>query len=148
MSPIINRIGYDKQERGRGQMKILNFEDSVYKANAICKVVNPCGVAKIELVSNVEDGLQKLKNAEDTGDPFDLIIPDMHYPMKQGAVSDTEAGKKLVQLLQEQGKQTKVIVCSSRNMKLPGVYGCIWYSEISDWEEELCDLVREMEKNR
>lgn len=31
-------------------------------------------------------------------------------------------------------------------MKLPGVYGCIWYSEISDWEEELCDLVREMEK--
>jgi hypothetical protein len=28
------------------------------------------------------------------------------------------------------------------------VYGCIWYSEISDWEEELCDLVREMEKNR
>ncbi|WP_374043639.1 hypothetical protein [uncultured Bacteroides sp.] len=103
-------------------------------------------MAKIELVSNVEDGLQMLKNAEDTGDPFDLIITDMHYPMKQGAVSDTEAGEKLVQLLQEQGKQTKVIVCSSRNMKLPGVYGCIWYSEISDWEEELCDLVREMEK--
>ena len=35
-----------------------------------------------------------------------------------------------------------------RNMKLPGVYGCIWYSEISDWEEELCDLVREMEKSK
>ena len=121
-------------------MKVLNFEDSVYKANAIRKVLNQCGVAKIELVSNVEDGLQMLKNAEDTGDPFDLIITDMHYPMKQGAVSDTEAGEKLVQLLQEQGKQTKVIVCSS------GVYGCIWYSEISDWEEELCDLVREMEK--
>ena len=87
-------------------MKVLNFEDSVYKANAIRKVLNQCGVAKIELVSNVEDGLQMLKNAEDTGDPFDLIITDMHYPMKQGAVSDTEAGEKLVQLLQEQGKQT------------------------------------------
>lgn len=110
-------------------MKVLNFEDSVYKANAIRKVLNQCGVAKIELVSNVEDGLQMLKNAEDAGAPFDLIITDMHYPMKQGAVSDTEAGEKLVQLLQEQGKQTKVIVCSSRNMKLPGVYGCIWYSE-------------------
>ena len=70
-------------------MKVLNFEDSVYKANAIRKVLNQCGVAKIELVSNVEDGLQMLKNAEDTGDPFDLIITDMHYPMKQGAVSDT-----------------------------------------------------------
>lgn len=75
-------------------MKVLNFEDSVYKANAIRKVLNQCGVAKIELVSNVEDGLQMLKNAEDTGDPFDLIITDMHYPMKQGAVSDTEAGEK------------------------------------------------------
>lgn len=64
-------------------MKVLNFEDSVYKANAIRKVLNQCGVAKVELVSNVEDGLQMLKNAEDTGDPFDLIITDMHYPMKQ-----------------------------------------------------------------
>ena len=44
-------------------MKVLNFEDSVYKANAIRKVLNQCGVAKIELVSNVEDGLQMLKNA-------------------------------------------------------------------------------------
>ena len=88
-------------------MKVLNFEDSIYKANAIRKVLNQCGVTKIELASNVEDGLQMLKNAEDTGEPFDLIITDMHYPMKQGAVSDTEAGEKLVQLLQEQGKQTK-----------------------------------------
>lgn len=105
-------------------------------------------MTKIEVVSNVEDGLQTLKDAENTGDPFDLIITDMHYPMKQGAVSDTEAGEKLVQLLQEQDDQTKVIVCLFRNMKLPGVYGCIWYSEISDWEEELHGLVREMEKNR
>ena len=36
-----------------------------------------------------------------------MIITDMHYPMKQGAVSDTEAGEKLVQLLQEQGKTDK-----------------------------------------
>ena len=50
-------------------MKVLNFEDSVYKANAIRKVLNQCGVAKIELVSNVEDGLQMLKNAEDGSIP-------------------------------------------------------------------------------
>ena len=92
-------------------MKVLNFEDSVYKANAIRKILgNRCSVASVEQVSNVEDGLKMLK--------------------------------------EEQGNQTKIIVCSSRNMKLPGVYGCIWYSEISDWEEELCDLVREMEKSK
>lgn len=130
-------------------MKVLNFEDSVYKANAIRKILcNRWGVTSVEQVSNVEDGLRMLKEAENAGEPFDLIITDMHFAMRPGAVSDTEAGEKLVQILQEQGNQTKIIVCSSRNMKLPGVYGCIWYSEISDWEEELCDLVREMRKNR
>lgn len=105
-------------------------------------------MASVEQVSNVEDGLQMLKDAENAGDPFDLIITDMHFPMRSGAISDTEAGEKLVQILQEQGNQTNIIVCSTRNMKLPGVYGCIWYSEISAWEEELCDLVREMEKSK
>ena len=130
-------------------MKVLNFEDSVYKANAIRKILgNRCSVASVEQVSNVEDGLKMLKDAENAGEPFNLIITDMNIPMRSGAISDTEAGEKLVQILQEQGNQTKIIVCSSRNMKLPGVYGCIWYSEISDWEEELCDLVREMEKSK
>ena len=119
-------------------MKVLNFEDSVYKANAIRKILgNRCSVASVEQVSNVEDGLKMLKDAENAGEPFNLIITDMHFPMRSGAISDTDAGN-----------QTKIIVCSSRNMKLPGVYGCIWYSEISDWEEELCDLVREMEKSK
>ena len=40
-------------------MKVLNFEDSVYKANAIQKILgNRCGVASVEQVSNVEDGLR------------------------------------------------------------------------------------------
>lgn len=128
-------------------MKGLNFEDNIYKANAIRKVLfNRCGVTAVELVSNVEDGLQMLEEAESVGEPFDLIITDMHFPMRSGAVSDTEAGEKLVQILQEQGNRTNIIVCSSRNMKLLGVYGCIWYSKISDWEEELYDLVKTMER--
>lgn len=37
-------------------MKVLNFEDSVYKANAIQKILgNRCSVASVEQVSNVED---------------------------------------------------------------------------------------------
>ena len=87
-------------------MKVLNFEDSVYKANAIQKILgNRCGVASVEQVSNVEDGLKMLKDAENAGEPFNLIITDMHFPMRSGAISDTEAGEKLVQILQEQGNQ-------------------------------------------
>ena len=73
-------------------MKVLNFEDSVYKANAIRKILgNRCGVASVEQVSNVEDGLKMLKDAENAGEPFNLIITDMHFPMRSGAISDTEA---------------------------------------------------------
>ena len=87
-------------------MKVLNFEDSVYKANAIRKILgNRCGVASVEQVSNVEDGLKMLKDAENAGEPFNLIITDMHFPMRSGAISDTEAGEKLVQILQAQGNQ-------------------------------------------
>ena len=72
-------------------MKVLNFEDSVYKANAIQKILgNRCGVASVEQVSNVEDGLKMLKDAENAGEPFNLIITDMHFPMRSGAISDTE----------------------------------------------------------
>ena len=110
-------------------------------------IVQNIGAAFIEITKGVNCYFD-LKDAENAGEPFDLIITDMHFPMRSGAISDTEAGEKLVQILQEKGNQTNIIVCSTRNMKLPGVYGCIWYSEISDWEEELCDLVREMEKSK
>lgn len=43
-------------------MKVLSFEDSVYKANAIRKILcNRCDVTSVEQVSNVEDGLRMLK---------------------------------------------------------------------------------------
>ena len=72
-------------------MKVLNFEDSVYKANAIRKILgNRCGVASVEQVSNVEDGLKMLKDAENAGEPFNLIITDMHFPMRSDSAG---AGK-------------------------------------------------------
>ena len=34
----------------------------------------------------VEDGLKMLKDAENAGEPFNLIITDMHFPMRSGAI--------------------------------------------------------------
>ena len=88
--------------------------------------------------------------------PYSIMLDAGHGGRDPGAVYNGRQEKidtlsltlAIGQILQERGNQTNIIVCSSRNMKLPGVYGCIWYSEISDWEEELCDLVREMEKSK
>ena len=59
-------------------MRILNFEDDVYKANDIKKALNDrCGVTDVTQVDNVEEGLELLIQEKEVGNPFDLIITDM-----------------------------------------------------------------------
>ncbi|MFQ7768644.1 MAG: hypothetical protein ACLRIL_10440 [Fusicatenibacter saccharivorans] len=95
----------------------------------------------------MEDGLKMLKDAENAGEPFNLIITDMHFPMRSGSHQRHRSGRKISSDSAGAGKSKPTLSYVPQEIvKLPGVYGCIWYSEISDWEEELCDLVREMEK--
>ena len=128
-------------------MRILNFEDDVYKANDIKKVLNDrCGVTDVTQVDNVEEGLELLIQEKKAGNPFDLIITDTHYPMRKGEEGDFDAGEKLLGILKERGIDTKVIICSSLNIKIREAYGCIWYSRISDWEMELLELMNQLKK--
>ena len=49
-------------------MRILNFEDDVYKANDIKKVLNDrCGVTDVTQVDNVEEGLELLIQEKEAG---------------------------------------------------------------------------------
>ena len=76
-------------------MKVLNFEDSVYKANAIRKILgNRCGVASVEQVSNVEDGLKMLKDAENAGEPFNLIITDIIDVLASGVINEVRSHQR------------------------------------------------------
>lgn len=77
-------------------MKVLNFEDSVYKANAIRKILgNRCGVASVEQVSNVEDGLKMLKDAENAGEPFNLIITEYAFSNEVRSYQRYRSGRKV-----------------------------------------------------
>ena len=49
-------------------------------------------------------------------------------------------------ILKERGIDTKVIICSSLNIKIREAYGCIWYSRISAWEMELLELMNQLKK--
>ena len=40
--------------------------------------------------------------------------------MRSGAISDTVAGEKLVQILQEKGNQTNILVCSTKKYETSG----------------------------
>ena len=52
-------------------MRILNFEDDVYKANDIKKALDDrCGVTDVTQVDNVEEGLELLIQEKEAGNPF------------------------------------------------------------------------------
>ena len=54
-------------------MRILNFEDDVYKANDIKKALDDrCGVTDVTQVDNVEEGLELLIQEKEAGNPFDF----------------------------------------------------------------------------
>ena len=148
-------------------MRILNFEDDdcetyLKKLNEenLFKGIVPSVRAQIRRavrlyfeyvsnhteVDNVEEGLELLIQEKEAGNPFDLIITDMHYPMRKGEEGDFDAGEKLLGILKERGIDTKVIICSSLNIKIREAYGCIWYSRISDWEMELLELMNQLKK--
>lgn len=115
-------------------MNILNLEDDIIKHNAIKKVILSCVNAKIDNARNLEDGLDLLKNNE-----YDLIITDMWYPLRKGE-KDSESGEKLVRLIKEENLNIPIIICSSIQYRF-NTYGCIKYSEHTNWEDELRNLI-------
>lgn len=126
-------------------MKILHFEDNVYKHVDVEKAIEMAGRHEVVWVRNVEDGMNAIRQANAEGKPFHLIITDMHFPLSAGGEDCFSAGEKVIEELQRRNWNIPVIVCSTRNLRLPYAYGSVWYSSLSDWDFELADLIRSLE---
>lgn len=127
-------------------MKILNFEDNVYKHLDIKKAIEMAGRHEMAWVGSVEEGMAELGKAGREGHPYDLIITDMHFPVYIGGESDLRAGYRVLEEVQKRGLSIPVIVCSSMNIRPAGCCGSVWYSPISDWDMELVQLIQNMRK--
>lgn len=125
-------------------MKVLNFEDNVFKHSNIVKALKKNGISDVTWVKSIEDGLEEI---EDADEPYDLIISDMHYPVKSRGESDFSAGEKLIEILREKNIDIPVIICSSMRIYIPGMYGTVWYDERSEWREELKKLITELQSS-
>ena len=123
-------------------MKVINFEDKGAKHADINKILRECGVDDSEWVRNMSDGLKMMEEAEKDGDPFDLVITDMHYQLTPFGKDDLHAGEKLISELKKRGSNAKIIVCSSSRLRIKNIYGCVWYSEMGDWESDLKKLIK------
>ena len=127
-------------------MKILHLEDSVSKHSEIRSVLLSCGVKADDIVwvTNLMDGIDKIKEAKENGEHFDLAITDMYYPVEPGGYEEKDTGDKFVKFVKKERLKLPVIICSSVNIKDGSVFGCVWFSPLSNWEMELRALVSEI----
>jgi CheY-like chemotaxis protein len=117
------------------EMRILNLEDNSMKHSKIERVVKSCGVTDLAWARNFEDGMELLDET------VDLIITDMQFPMQRGEADDPEAGEKVIEAVKKRGLSTRVVVCSSVKYRIAEADGCVWYSDRSDWQQELRELI-------
>ncbi len=125
------------------RMKVLHIEDMIRKHIQVRRELINLGVDlhRIVLKKNLEDGLNEIKDAITSGEPYDVIITDMYYPAYEGGFEE-ESGLKLVETLLSEGITTPVIIIS-RNTTYSGegIYGSVNYNEDRNWEAELRDLI-------
>lgn len=77
---------------------------------------------------------------------MNLIITDMHYPMRKGEEGDFDAGEKLLGILKERGIDTKVIICSSLNIKIREAYGVSGIPESVTGKWNYWELMNQLKK--
>ncbi|WP_418747994.1 response regulator [Frisingicoccus sp.] len=126
-------------------MKILHLEDDVFKRKKIERILCSAGADHSVWVKNLEDGIICIEEAQNKSEPYDLIISDMYYPLKDGG-RETEAGTMLLSILKDKGIDTPVIICSSARLRIPEAYECLWYSENSNWDRQLESLLRKIQE--
>ena len=122
-------------------MKALILDDSPLKIAKISRSLQSCGITSVEYVTDQQRGMEKIKSSLESGQPFDLIVTDMHYPLEKGAVADEEAGMKLLKRLEKEQIEIPVIVCSSLNFAISEAFGTVWYNELRDINEEFRKLI-------
>lgn len=118
-----------------GLKKVINIEDNAMKHTAIKRELGKLGVKSVARARNAESGIEMIQTAIDSGEPFDLLVSDMHFDFF--GEEDMEAGEKTMKKLREMGIQIPVIFCSSQNWKIPGSIGTVFYNANRDWEGDL-----------
>ena len=128
-------------------MRVLHIEDDAIKHTKIRRVLTSCDAKEISWAKNLEDGITLLKEAKSDGKAYQLIITDMYYPLETGG-EEVEAGEIFIQKMKEMQDDTPVILCSSVNYKYPELFGSLYYSEESGWEEKLKSLLKVLKEKK
>lgn len=122
--------------------RALVVENEVIKYMAIKKALEFNGIREIQIVGNQEAVWEELVKAEQRGEKFDLIVTDMHYPLREREKPNPDAGFILLDEMKKSGYQIPVIICSSLNFREPRALGCVWYRENESLEFAFMDVLQ------
>ena len=124
--------------------RVINIEDNVYKHMAIKRALNYCGIMDVDDATNGDDGIVKIEAAIAEGNPYDLLITDMHFPIH--GEENVKAGELVMEELRNRSIDIPVVVCSSQPYRIPGAAHNIFYNERSrdiNWDiKEMLDNLR------
>ena len=110
--------------------KIINIEDSVGKHWDINRALGWNGYPDADLATNAEKGIAMIEQAIAEGNPYELLITDMHFAVN--GVDDTKAGFYVIEELKRKEIQIPIIVCSSIIYNIPEIAGCVFYNRSRD----------------
>lgn len=122
-------------------LKTLYFEDDPDKYWEVSNVLERAGI-KADWVTDLQDGLQKWEAETAAGEPYELVLTDMQFPLTPGGAVCSDAGDQVIARLREKKDFVPVIVCSSVQYRVPEAYGCVWYSKLQMWQSDLLRLVQ------
>ena len=123
--------------------RVINIEDTMMKHIAIWRALRNHGVDVVDHAKTAEDGLCMIEEAIAKGEPYDLLITDMHFSVY--GKDDRQAGLYVVRQLKEKGIQLPIVVCSSLRYTIEEIEGCIFYNERSqDLDGDIGQVIKRL----
>lgn len=120
---------------GRKIHRAVIADDEILKAVDIRKALEFNRVFDVKIVGSQDRLWEEIYRSQEDGEPVDLIVTDMQYPLIRGETPDRESGFKLIARLKEEGIEIPVIICSRINYtEIPEALGCVWYNRLTDLE--------------
>ena len=80
------------------------------KHTSISRVIKNAVPAEIDWVTDVDSGIEKIDEAISCGNPYDLAITDMHYPLSPRTKADWGAGDFFVEVVKQRYERLPVII--------------------------------------
>ena len=123
--------------------KVLNIEDTAFKHIAIKRALNKAGVLFVDEAATGDKGLAMIETSIAEGNPYDLVITDMHFPIY--GEDDVQAGMKVIHELKRRGIEIPVVVCSSLRYNIPEVVECIFFNQKSrDIDADIREMLKKI----